>query len=191
MIYLTSEEHYFNENIIRYCNRPFANAAEMNAGLISRHNKTVLHDSDITFHLGDFCFGNTKQYREILEQLNGRHVLIVGNHDGIGHSAARSAGFDLILYEAIIGLGSNRIRLSHYPYRYSRISSFIYWCKFGKWPPHIHKFPVNDGRYLLHGHNHNGPVLRGKQINICVDLWKYCPVSLNTIAAIIAGEGNK
>jgi hypothetical protein len=42
MIYFTSDEHYFNENIIRYCNRPFANAAEMNAGLINKINLTPL-----------------------------------------------------------------------------------------------------------------------------------------------------
>lgn len=41
MIFFTSDHHFSHANIIRYCNRPFASAEEMNQELIRRWNQTV------------------------------------------------------------------------------------------------------------------------------------------------------
>ena len=40
-IWFTADEHYGHENIIRHCNRPFADAAEMERELVRRHNALV------------------------------------------------------------------------------------------------------------------------------------------------------
>ena len=41
MLFFTSDLHLGHANIIRYCDRPFANVGEMDAELIRRWNETV------------------------------------------------------------------------------------------------------------------------------------------------------
>jgi len=79
MIFLTSDEHYYHSNIIKYCNRPYSSLFEMHKDLIDRHNSFV-SDNDTVYHLGDFSF-NHKKITNILNHLNGTHILICGNHD--------------------------------------------------------------------------------------------------------------
>lgn len=43
-------------------------------------NNTVGQD-DIVFHLGDFCLGGSAEWTKILDRLNGKIYLIMGNHD--------------------------------------------------------------------------------------------------------------
>lgn len=78
--FFISDTHFFNDNIIRYCNRPFANAEEMNAALIHNWN-SVVKPEDTVYHLGDFVMGRTDGVEPILSQLNGHIVLVRGNHD--------------------------------------------------------------------------------------------------------------
>ena len=56
-VWFISDTHFGHENIIRFCNRPFQNAEEMNAELIRRWRETVPEDG-IVFHLGDFAHGS-------------------------------------------------------------------------------------------------------------------------------------
>lgn len=84
-IFFTSDEHYFHENIIKYCNRPFANAAEMNEKLIEEHN-AMIGPNDHVYHLGDFTFRSPFTAADIIMRLNGHHHFISGNHDEWQHS---------------------------------------------------------------------------------------------------------
>ena len=52
----------------------------MNETIISNWNNTVGQD-DIVFHLGDFCLGGSAEWTKILDRLNGKIYLIMGNHD--------------------------------------------------------------------------------------------------------------
>lgn len=80
MTYFTSDCHFWHNNIISYCNRPFGSVEEMNEALIKNWNDTVNDDDDI-YVLGDFFMGQDSRIEEILERLNGKIHLIVGNHD--------------------------------------------------------------------------------------------------------------
>jgi len=53
MYFFTADEHYYHKNIIKYCNRPFANVENMNRALIGRHNE-VVSNTDTVVHAGDF-----------------------------------------------------------------------------------------------------------------------------------------
>jgi len=81
-IYISSDEHYFHENILRFTKRGqlFSSIEEMNDELIKAHN-SVVKDEDLVYHLGDFTFKKTVDAVSILKQLNGTHCLIRGNHD--------------------------------------------------------------------------------------------------------------
>lgn len=54
-IFFTSDTHFWHENIIKFCNRPFSSVEEMNDTIIENWNK-VVGENDIVFHLGDFVF---------------------------------------------------------------------------------------------------------------------------------------
>lgn len=79
-VFLIADLHFGDEGIIRYENRPFASAAVMDRQLVCNWNETVSRE-DMVFVLGDFsCYGEERD-RELLAELSGRKILIMGNHD--------------------------------------------------------------------------------------------------------------
>lgn len=79
-IYFIADTHFGHANIIKYEKRPFASVSEMDKMLIQNWNN-VVSESDEIFVLGDFSFYNKEKTKEILQQLNGKKTLIMGNHD--------------------------------------------------------------------------------------------------------------
>lgn len=81
--FLTSDHHFCHANILKFEAeaRPFATVEDMNEQLIANWNAVVGH-SDIVWHLGDVLFGNKNFY--LLDRLNGRKNLVLGNHDHYG-----------------------------------------------------------------------------------------------------------
>lgn len=71
-IYFIADTHFSDENIIRYENRPFQYASDMNTEMIHKWNGVVKND-DIIYILGDF--GADKNEHTILNQLNGKNIL--------------------------------------------------------------------------------------------------------------------
>ena len=56
-IWFTSDLHLGHRNVIRFCNRPFADEKGMGKSLIENWNNTV-GDNDIVFALGDTFWFN-------------------------------------------------------------------------------------------------------------------------------------
>lgn len=82
MNYYIADLHLRHNNIIAF-NRAkniFANIEEMNQAIISNWNRKV-KSMDTVYILGDFSFGDEKEWIEDLKLLNGKKVLIQGNHD--------------------------------------------------------------------------------------------------------------
>ncbi len=78
--FFCSDSHFFHSNIIKYCNRPFVDAHEMNETIIHNWNVKV-RDDDIVYFLGDFAFGNEKCIADLLFRLKGNIKILFGNHD--------------------------------------------------------------------------------------------------------------
>jgi calcineurin-like phosphoesterase family protein len=81
--FFIGDPHFFDENIIKYENRPFNSVEEMNTEMILNWNKVVKPD-DIIYVNGDFFdFNNCTgpEATDIINKLNGKIILIVGNHD--------------------------------------------------------------------------------------------------------------
>lgn len=91
--FILADTHFSHENIIRYEERPFKNASEMDQFMIRKWNETV-SDNDLVLHLGDVGIFRAKQAEEILKQLNGRKILILGNHDAFSKTKWKNFGFD-------------------------------------------------------------------------------------------------
>ncbi|TET59664.1 MAG: phosphoesterase [Candidatus Stahlbacteria bacterium] len=155
-IYLTSDHHFFHENIIKYCDRPFSSWEEMNKVMIERWNKTV-GKGDIVVHLGDFSLGGPKDTVDVVNQLNGNIILIKGNHDRRTKTFwEKRAGFERYFRNDIVV--SNSIILSHRPRRI-------------------------EGVINLHGHVHNNLDKYYSEgcVNLSVDVWDYYPAHLDEI----------
>lgn len=76
-IFVISDLHLGHKNIIKICNRPFKSVEEMDNTIINNWNTTV-SDNDIVYVLGDLAYKNVNEY---LNKLNGKIILIKGNHD--------------------------------------------------------------------------------------------------------------
>ena len=82
MIWFTSDTHFNHTNILKYepNTRPFATIEEMNETIISNWNK-VVGEEDTIYVLGDFFMGLLTDIEPIFKRLNGKVILIRGNHD--------------------------------------------------------------------------------------------------------------
>jgi calcineurin-like phosphoesterase family protein len=80
-VFFTADLHFGHKNIIKYCNRPYPSIESMNESIVEIWNKYVPNDADV-FILGDVAFSMTKnKIRELLNSMNGRKHLVIGNHD--------------------------------------------------------------------------------------------------------------
>ena len=93
-VWITSDTHFGHRNIIKYCNRPWNHGKDedgsiivtdedvlaMDNEIIKRWN-SVVKDSDIVWHLGDFALGGKEVAERVFPQLNGKINLVMGNHD--------------------------------------------------------------------------------------------------------------
>ena len=78
--FFIADLHFGAQTIIRYENRPFSDAEEMERRLIENWNNAVGAD-DAVYVLGDFsAYADPERDREILSQLAGTKILIMGNH---------------------------------------------------------------------------------------------------------------
>lgn len=91
-IWITADNHFGHRRIIEYCARPFGSVDEMDAEMIGRWNDAVRPD-DLVLHLGDFALTSLERIRELMVQLHGRKIIVLGNHDRSA-TAMRRLGFD-------------------------------------------------------------------------------------------------
>lgn len=133
MNFYISDLHCFHHNIIKYDNRPFRNATEMNEQLIHNWNERVTSD-DTVYILGDVSWLDDEYKNNLLlEQLHGKKVLIKGNHDKpMRH--LRYLFEEVCEYKSINDAGT-RVILFHYP--------IMFWD--GQFHDSVH----------LYGHVHN------------------------------------
>lgn len=179
-IFFTSDLHFQHKNVIKFCKRPFENIKDMELKLIENWN-SVVSNEDIVFDLGDVLWFNGRHdAKRILNQLNGIHYVILGNHDN-------KKNFELCdkiivcetctqLFIQILDNKIQEIMLSHFP--------LLTW-------PHIDHNVIN-----LFGHIHSGPnadpngidqnlTLHQNQMDVGTDAWNYKPISLDFINSIL------
>lgn len=166
MNWFTSDEHFNHSNIIKYCNRPFSSLEEMNEALIQKWNERV-DDADTVYVVGDMFLGRPEDATPLIKRLKGRKVLIRGNHDR-SHRTMLECGFDETWQRKELLLqDGRRAVLNHKPLPNSVIGA----CDL-----------------QIHGHRHSLPIVDGRRINVCVDLWGYAPISEDELCSVELGE---
>lgn len=136
--FATSDTHWFHKNVSKYCadTRRGDTPEEVDEQLIEAWNRRVT-PKDIVYHLGDLSFGTVEQTRELLKRLNGKIVLILGNHDE-EQSWLKDEQclnrFEKIVDRLRLNYNGSRFVLDHYPIHEWR-NKHRGWCH-------------------LHGHSH-------------------------------------
>ncbi len=180
-IWFTSDTHFSHDNIIRFCNRPFKDIREMDEILIKNWNDRVQPD-DIIFHLGDFAWGGSQIWNNILQQLNGHIHLIVGNHDEKNLRQGYMKYFDSVEYQKHIYIEGKSIYLNHYPFLCfggAYRGEAACWQLFG----HVHSKPESTGLDIS-----RLKVLFPTQYDVGVDNNNYCPISFEEVKRIIKDQ---
>lgn len=182
-IWFTSDLHFGHKNIIKFCNRPWKTTEEMDEALITNWN-SVVGEKDIVFNLGDFAFATNSKWKELIQRLNGKHYLILGNHDITRWPGDKTMEmFDRVEHQMIIYIDNRCVYLNHYPYL----------CYGGSYKGPDHAV------WQLHGHVHTCPNSSGTddkrmiykfpyQYDVGVDNNNYTPVSFKQVKDIINSQ---
>lgn len=114
LIYFTADTHLGHANILKLCNRPFADIEEMNEVLIRNWNERV-SGNDTVYIVGDMFF-RCSSAEDILKRLKGKKRLIVGNHDGSWMSEFDISKYFISIDNLLeISGGQHSLVLCHYP----------------------------------------------------------------------------
>lgn len=188
--FVTSDQHFGHARIIELTGRPYADVEEMNRALIENWNR-VVGPTDTVLHLGDLALGHRRDTIPITKALNGRKLLIAGNHD-IVSSVYRAkeetkdndrrllaeAGWE-ILPEIVVGTrDGHRILASHYPYEGDSHGEDRF----------AEARPQDTGHPLLHGHTHDTTRgSHGREFHVGADGNGFTPVAMTVIDTWLAG----
>lgn len=164
--FLISDTHFGHRGVCQFTRddgsklRPWDDVDEMDQALIDNWN-SVVGPKDKVYHLGDVAI--PRRGLKCLEQLNGRKVLVRGNHD-----CFRMNDYTKYFYD---------IRGCHY------LDNYIL--------THIPVHPCNLTRYIanIHGHLHYRRVLTDdndidpRYLCVCVEHTDYRPIDWEQVRA--------
>ena len=157
-IWLISDTHFGHQNIIDFCNRPFATAKEMDEAMCDHWAETV-KPRDIIYHLGDVALGQPPQ----LGKLPGRKRLVLGNHDSAKRKHLQEVFSKITMWRMFPEFG---VLLTHVPVHESTLMEKRF-----------------EGRPMInaHGHIHTNASPPGPYVNVCVEKTDYRPIAIDEI----------
>ena len=190
-VWFTADQHFGHENIIRFCDRPFADAPEMDRAMIDRWNERV-GENDTVFHLGDFTLNDGFFAEQIFNALNGNIYFLATewHHDRRWLASYRERAFVdfrngysplpiTILPPVIVWTVNDdrlkrngfplKITMSHYP--------------FSEWEASYH------GAWHLHGHSHGKLRHKDYRVDVGVDSCGYGPINFGAILETMYEHG--
>jgi len=170
-----SDPHFGHAKIIEYCERPFMDVNHMADRLIENYNSQVERNETVLW-LGDCFFRHTDgKMANVLDALNGKKVLVAGNHDRKSCRMA-AVGFEFVTKQLVWQQEGHTFRGSHYPWR-----DMMQDERFPNWHPKRNKAEV-----LVHGHTHDKRKhAGGNSVHCGVDAWDYSPVSIDDVLLIL------
>lgn len=191
-IFVTADHHFGHTNILlpEYDNRPFPDIETHDDELIMQWNH-VVSPEDIVIHLGDFSFLNPDATIHIVRMLNGKIIMINGNHDRRTRKFwEEKAGIMKWLKRPVRLLEG--VWLTHSVNWYDwdkkidgmtsippkRIRPTIL---IGKTTVESNIVEVDPHDLVVHGHNHKGSKQYANCINVAVNLWEYTPVNIDEL----------
>lgn len=157
--FVTADWHLLDENIIKYCNRPFGNTNHLKKVLIRNVNEACGPEDDLWI-IGDFSMRGVSYrnyHNDVIERIKCRVHLIVGNHDKMTPLDYIRIGF----VSVHTWFPLEDFHLIHAPY-----------------DPFTRTIP---NAFWLCGHVHQHWLHQPNRLNVGVDQWNFTPISLNQL----------
>lgn len=165
MKFFISDTHFLDKHMIgnkNFAPRPYFFVEEMDNDIIKNWNEIVT-DNDVVYHLGDIAVCHDKPQQKafekifnLLKQLNGKIILIKGNHDSralfkyIDKNNIELNGEPKFSFQdvgALIKMNHCQYYMTHYPMMMGQVKQII----------------------NLHGHIHHYSVSAKENINVGID----------------------
>lgn len=96
--FFASDHHFGHQNILKFVHRDgtmvrsgFESVDHMNEHMIERHN-SVVREKDTCWFLGDVVIN--RRFLALIQRMNGRKRLVLGNHDIFKNKDYINAGFE-------------------------------------------------------------------------------------------------
>lgn len=163
--FITSDIHFSHTNIMSFCpdSRKFNNIDEMDEAIIHMWNSIIGID-DLIYILGDIVFCPAPKATSLVSRLNGRKILIKGNHDSkLVKDAQFCRQFEEIVDYKKISFEGHSVVLFHYP-----IAS--------EWDQ------SHRGSFHFHGHCHGKATgVPGRTMDVGMDTNNCVPYNLSEI----------
>jgi calcineurin-like phosphoesterase family protein len=161
-IFLWSDLHFGHKNIIQYAERPYPNPELMNECLIGNYLNTVTNN-DIVIFGGDIGFMSETKINDILTQLPGYKIGIIGNHDIHRDGKLYNLALDERHACYVIDVDdvddvSYQLLITHYP---------------------MNDVPIRC--INVHGHIHQRPAPTSRHFNMSVEHTNYAPIPIAKI----------
>ena len=150
--WVTADLHFDHANILKYNpdTRPFVDASDMNEKMVRQWNEIVNYD-DLTYILGDVAFCNATKAAALMNRLNGKKILIQGNHDFklVKESVFTDCFEEIHMYHEMV-FEKTKVCMFHYPI--------------------LDHNQAGHGSVMLHGHRHGNPHgLPGRIMDVGMD----------------------
>jgi len=159
--WVAADHHFGHANILNFKRddgtplRPFKTIEEHDETIIANHN-AVVKAEDRVYLLGDVCI--RRPSRHLLGRLNGRLVLVKGNHDIFKIQDYLPFFDDIRSYVVQKDQDGNKVILSHIP---------------------IHPESINRFGYNIHGHTHYMSVNDSRYVCVSLEHINYTPIEIH------------
>lgn len=124
MNYYIADTHFGHENALTFDERPYTSIEQSDVQMTENWN-SVVTDDDTVYILGDFAMKKIgrEAYISYMEALNGKKVLVLGNHDINSFSKEEKRKAKLIEvchYKEVKETDGSIVICSHYPILFYR-----------------------------------------------------------------------
>lgn len=171
-LWFTADPHFGHRRAAVF--RGFEEVGKMDEALVRAWNDRV-GPGDTVFLLGDVSFAGPGRTRELLDRLNGRIQLILGNHDKVVQRGDVRDRFDeMVRYKEIrVATG-----MTHHDRQWVVLMHFA----LRVWNEHHH------GAWHLYGHSHGHLEPVGRSMDVGVDAVDppLAPVSFDEVRSVLA-----
>ena len=166
-LFLTGDLHLNHRKIIKYSSRPFHCIEDHDMSLIRNWN-SVVGSGDTVIIDGDLSFGNVDLTKDYLSSLNGKKIMVLGDHD-------KQVWQCKSYFEKIV-------QMYQFIYRGHWIA-ICHWCM-RVWP----KSHYNSYHGYAHSHGALPPI--GKSWDVGVDNNNYTPLHIHDFLKIMEVRPN-
>lgn len=154
--FVIADTHFGHNNIARYSPCRDADSCEHHTEILVKNWNSVVGIKDKVICLGDFVFG--AKHINVCERLNGKKILIMGNHD------TYSTDKYLKYFDKLLGSMEYKDGiLTHIP---------------------IHETELKRYKFNIHGHLHGKKLVDQRYINVSCEQINSTPLNIKLITEI-------